>query len=194
MKKRQQRSVTIKGQRSKSSLHSHAMKSRQLIQRHQANHTCHPFQSNPTNWYQLKKRAKQRLRALSNGKIQLVTDIRFSQMYYGHHIRHWLQDSKTEHIFRASLKEVALIGAEGINPFINQPIDMDHYGSVGAIQEHVLGMSSGLVEFSADNELRGIDDEYSFSCSIHQHYFIMTFSQFLSGPSDGCGICQFNRL
>lgn len=163
------------------------------MQTQPANHNCHPFQNNSTHWYQLKKRAKQRLRAISNGKIRLVTDPSYPQMYYGHHIRHWLQDVSTEHTFLASLREVALIGADKINPFINFPIDMDHFGSLGAVQEHVYGLSMGNMSFLTDNELNGVDDLYGFSCALHPHRIEMPFSDFLSDPLAGCGLCQFER-
>ena len=193
MKKRHQRSVTILGQATKSSIHSHAQRSRRILKSIPHQTPINPFTSNSQNWYQMKKRAQQRLRALSNGKIRLVTDPSFPQMYYGHHIRHYLLDMETEHIFKASLREVAFAGAEKINPFINSPLDMDHYGSLGAIQEHVYGLSMGNMDFLPDNELSGVDDLYGFSCAIHPHRVAIPFSDFLSDPLAGCGLCQFEK-
>ena len=112
-------------------------------------------------------------------------------MYHGHHIRHWLQDTSTEHTFRASLREVALVGADKINPFTNAPIDMDHFGSIGAIVEHVHGLSFGNIYFMDNNVLSGVDDIYTFSCSIH--IFETSFSKFLSDPMGACDLCEFER-
>lgn len=193
MKKHQKQSIKRKYQKSKSSIHSHASRSRRLVQTQATIHNCHPFQNNSRHWYLLKKRSKQRLRVLSNGRIRLVSDPCFPQMYHGHHIRHWLQDTKTEHIFKASLREVALFGADKINPFINCPIDMDHYGNVRAIQEHVHGLSFGNIEFMSNNELGGVDDFYEFGCNIHHHILKTPFSNFLSDPMRVCDLCEFNR-
>ena len=188
MKKRHQRTVTIKGKTNKSSMYSHAKHSRRLLNINQ-----HVYQERPANWFQMKKRAKQRLRAMSNGKILLVNDPRFSQMYHGHHIRHWMQDTTTEHIFKASVREVALLGANKINPFTNYPIDLNHYGSLGAIQEHVHGLSLGNIEFLIDNELGGVSDMYEMACPVHQCRLKITFSEFLDAPLDVCPFCNFGK-
>ena len=191
MKKRSERNVTRNSQKKKSSMHSHAHKSRCLMQTHPAIQNCHPLQSNSTHWYHQKKRAKQRLKSISNGKIRLVTDPRYPQMYYGHHIRHYLVDMETEHIFKASLREVALTGADRINPFTNSPIDLDHYGSLGAIQEHVHGLSMGNIEFLPDNELGEVTDLYEIACLIHHCRLNITFAEFLSDPLGACSFCKF---
>lgn len=188
MKKRHQRSVTIKGQTNKSSMYSHAKKSRCLLNINQ-----HVYQERPANWFQMKKRAKQRLRTISNGRIMLVTDPRYPQMYYGHHKRHWLLDSETGHTFRASVREVAILGAMKINPFTNKPIDLEHYGTLEAIQTHVHCLSFGNIEFKSDNELRGVDDYYQMACLIHQCRFDIKFSDFLADPTGACMYCNFSK-
>ena len=193
MEKRHKRRVTKKEQTNKSSIHSHAQSSRRHLKSITHRHAINPFTIKTQSWYQLKKRAQQRLRTISDGRIRLVTDPCFPQMYYGHHIRHWLQDTKTEHIFKASIREVVQIGVNKINPFTNYPIDMDHYGSIGAIQEHVHGLSMGNLEFLPDNKLGEVSDLYEIACLIHHCRLKMTFSEFLSDPSGACCFCQFKQ-
>ncbi len=193
MKKRYARSATIKEQTSKSSMHNHASRSRRLIQNQSTNHNCNPFQNNPTNHYQLMKRTRQRLRAIGGEEIRLVTDMRFSQNYFSRNARLWLQDAKTEHIYRASIREIALLGKDKINPFDNFPIDMDQYGSVGAVMEHVHGLSFGNIEFTENNELGEVDDLYEFLCNIHRYRFMTPFSKFLADPMSACATCQFHK-
>lgn len=193
MEKRHKRSVTIKGQTNKSSIHSHAQRSRRHLKSIPHQHTINPYTSNTQSSYLLRKRAQQRLRAISNGNIRLVTDQRFPQLYSGHHARHYLVDIETEHIFKASLREVALTGADRINPFTNYPIDLDHYGSLGAIQEHVHGLTFGNIEFTEDNELGEVGDLYEFMCGIHRYRFKTPFSAFLADPMGACATCQFSK-
>jgi hypothetical protein len=99
----------------------------------------------------------------------------------------------TEHIFKASLRETALIGADKINPFINGPIDMDHYGSLGAIQEHVHGLSMGNIEFLSDNELGEVSDLYEMACLVHSCRLKISFAEFLSNPLSVCNFCEFEK-
>lgn len=184
MKKRQQRSDTIKGQTTKSSLHSHNQKSRRTLKSIPHQHTNNQFTSNTQSWYQLKKRAQQRINTLCRG-ARIV-----SNMYHGHHIRHHVQ-GPCEHIYKASLREIAQLGEKSC-PFCFYPLDMDHYGSKAAIQQHVHCLSFGNIEFLENNELDGVGDMYNMVCQLHPgHIFQTPFSEFLSDPTSGCGICLF---
>lgn len=186
MKKRHQRSVTILGQTTKSSMHSHAKRSRRALKSISDQHTMNPFTSNTQNWYQLKKRAQQRLNFICRG-TRII-----SGMYHGHHIRHNIQ-GPCEHTYRASLREIARLGEKSC-PFCFYPLDMDHYGSVAAIQQHVHCLSLGNIEFLENNELGGVGDMYNMVCQLHPGHISQTpFSKFLSNPTGGCGLCMFER-
>ena len=186
MIKRHQRSVTILGQTTKSSMHSHAERSRRALKSISDQHTMNPFTSNTQNWYQLKKRAQQRMNSLYPG-ARII-----SSMYHGHHVRHLIQ-GPCEHIYRASLKEIAQLREQSC-PFCFYPLDMDHYGSREAIQEHVHCLSFGNIEFLLSNELKGVNDMYGMVCQLHPSHIVQTsFSKFLSDPTSGCGICMFEN-
>ena len=186
MKKRHQRSVEIKGQTRKSSIYSHAQRSRRALKSIPHQHTINPFTSNTQNWYQLKKRAQQRINSVYPG-ARII-----SNMYHGHHVRHLIQ-GPCEHIHRTSLREIAGLGEQSC-PFCFYPLDMDHYGSKEAIMEHVHCLSLGNIEFVESNELKGVTDMYDMVCQIHRgHVFQTTFSEFLSDPTSGCGLCLFEK-
>jgi hypothetical protein len=185
MKNRHKRSVTIKGQTNKSAMHSHAQRSRRALKSVSHQETFNPFTSNTQNWYQLKKRAQQRINTLYPG-ARII-----SNMYHGHHVRHLIQ-GPCEHIYRTSLREIARFREQSC-PFCFYPIDMDHYGSVSAIQEHVHCLSLGNIEFLHDNELGAVTDLYEMACLIHRCRLNITFSEFLSDPLGACSFCGFEK-
>jgi len=186
MKKRRQRSVTIKGQSNKSSIYSHAQRSRRALKSVSNQETINPFTSNSQSWYQNKRRAQQRINTLYPGARI------FSNMYHGHHMRHLIQ-GPCEHIHKASLSEIAQLGEKSC-PFCFTPLDMDHYGCREAIREHVHCLSLGNIEFLESNELKGVNELYDMVCQIHRgHIFQTPFSEFLSDPTAGCGICLFEK-
>lgn len=186
MKNRHQRTVMIKGQTNKSSMHSHAQRSKRHLKSAPHLHSINPFTSNNPSWYQLKRRAQQRINTLYPG-ARII-----SNMYHGHHMRHLIQ-GPCEHIHKVSLREIAQLGEKSC-PFCFDPVDMDHYGSREAIQEHVHCLSLGNVEFLGSNELKGVNDMYDMVCQIHRgHIFQTPFSEFLSDPTAGCGICLFEK-
>ena len=111
-----------------------------LKQLHPATHKNNS--GNIEGWYQARKQAQIRLRNMSADNL-----VFHESGYRGDHERHWIQDVRCEHVFRASLKEVFLIGADKICPFCQIPNDMARCGSVEAVQQMVESLSYGNIEF-----------------------------------------------
>jgi hypothetical protein len=150
--------------------------------------THHVNTGNLQGWYQFRKRANQRLRNISAGNLVIIEN-----GYRGDHERHWFRDQRCEHVFKASLKEVVVIGANCICPFCHETTDMDRYGSIEAIREHVHCISLGQIEFSADNVLAASTDRYKFICTVHRIILENTFDQFIEHEGEVCSICDFER-
>lgn len=142
---------------------------------------------NPNTWYQQRKRASQRLRNLSGGNITI-----FEPGYRGHQRRHWMRSERCEHIFTASLREVALAKGK-ICPFCHPPVDLSLYGSVAAVQELVYTLSFGNIQFADENVLKNADDLYEFICQLHRHRYKGTFSKFIKEPMQSCAECSFEN-
>ena len=138
------------------------------------------------NWYQERKKAVQKLRALSSNRIQLMEN-----GYRGHHRRHWLKDTRCEHVFRASLKEVHSVGAKAACPFCHVPTDLRRCGTVEALQEHVNNLSHGNVFLLNSNELGDPDELYQFDCLLHQYRFWAPYRYFVRQPEYVCPACAF---
>jgi len=188
MKKRLERSATSTSHSNKTKTHNLARGSRRLLKSLFDKH-CQPHSRSQDNWYHQKKQAQKRLSSLSKGNIHLVSGIHFGQIYYGDHIRHWLRDERCEHIFKATMREVATVGSDNICPFCNVPIEMIHYGSFDAVAEHVNNLSFGNVLFLEHNTLGKIEDTYQMFCLIHDFRFEIAFDKFLADPTDACPIC-----
>ena len=155
------------------------------------NHHLPPYHVNTGNlqgWYAFRKRANQRLSNLSAGNLVIIEG-----GYRGDHERHWLKDQRCEHVFKASLKEVVVIGANCICPFCHGTTDMKRYGSVEAIQEHVHCITLGQIEFASDNVLAESSDIYKFICTIHSIILETSFDQFIGHKGEICSICDFER-
>lgn len=148
----------------------------------------HVNTGNLQGWYQFRKRANQRIRNLSAGNLVIMEG-----GYRGDHERHWLRDQRCEHLFKASLKEVVVIGANHICPFCHGTTDMERYGAVEAVQEHVHCISLGQIEFSADNVLAASTDRYKFICTVHKIILETSFDQFLEHKGELCSICDFEK-
>ena len=146
--------------------------------------THHP-EENVHSWYQKRKRASQRLRALSPGRIVLIED-----GYRGDHRRHWLRNSLCEHIFRASLKEVSVVDAEAICPFCHFPDDLGRFGKLEALQEHVYRRSHGNIAFTEDNTLGSSYDLNEFACLIQGFRFNASYREFDRNPERFCYLCN----
>jgi len=158
-----------------------------IVEQQEGMYRCHEG-GNVHGWYQARKRATQRLRSLSGGRLTLVED-----GYRGHQSRHWLQDSECEHVFRASLKEVFTIGPDKICPFCNIPEDVSRCGTVAAVQQNVESLSYSNINFIFENELRGPDDLYEFACLVHGVRFKGTYRKFLQDPVNFCNFCAFDN-
>lgn len=148
----------------------------------------HVNTGNLQGWYQFRKRANQRIRNLSAGNLVIMEG-----GYRGDHERHWLRDQRCEHLFKASLKEVVVIGANHTCPFCHGASDMERYGSVEAVQEHVHCITLGVVEFSEDNVLATSTDRYKFICTVHEIIIENSFDQFIEHKGEICSICDFER-
>jgi hypothetical protein len=157
-----------------------------LRQRHPATHKNNS--GNIKGWYQARRQAQIRLRNMSAGNLVI-----HESGYRGDRERHWIQDGRCEHVFRAGLKEVFTIGADNICPFCQIPNDMHRCGSVGAVQQMVESLSYGNIEFLAENVLGKPDDHYEFACLIHQFRFRDTYRNFIREPENFCHICTFNN-
>lgn len=188
MKKRLERSAIAMSHSNKTKTYNLAQGSRRLLKLLVDKHS-QPHLWSPEKGHHQKKRAEKRLRSLSKGHIHLVSDIHFGQLYYGDHIRHWMRDSRCEHIFKATMREVATVGANNICPFCYAPIEMNHYGSSEAVAEHVYNLSYGNIQFLADNILGSVEEAYQMFCLIHNFRFEIQFEKFLADPSDACPIC-----
>jgi hypothetical protein len=188
MRNRQHTNIIVNAKRSKKRIQREAIKSRRLICSVDSIACGHGSNSHKqTGWYQQRKRAQQRLRNMSNGSLVI-----HENGYRGDHVRHWLQNQNCEHVFKASLKEVVIFGATRICPFCNGSKDMERYGSVEAIQEHVYRLSMETVEFLPDNVLSSSGEDYKFRCVFHT-IFETTFDDFLEKNGDPCPICDFER-
>ncbi len=143
---------------------------------------------NTNNWYQERKRASQRVSSLSNGKIALIEN-----GYRGHHRRHWFKDLRCEHVFRASLRELAYENAKNACPFCSPIHDLRRYGSVAAVQELVLLRSENLISFSPDNSLGSRNDLYTFCCDLDGILLETDFASFVDCDdySKFCPVCAF---
>jgi len=148
----------------------------------------HVNTGNLEGWYAFRKKANQRLRNLSSGNLIIIEN-----GYRGDNERHWLRDQRCEHIFKASLKEVVVVGANYICPFCYGTRDMQRYGSIDAVQENVHCISLGQIEFSADNVLTASTDRYKFICTNHRIILETSFDQFLEHKGEICSICDFER-
>ncbi len=156
-----------------------------------AHHTPshHSNTGNIQGWYAYRKKANIRLRNLSKSQVVI-----HEGGYRGDHMRHWLQDLRCEHLFRASLKEVVIVGADKICPFCHGTKDMDRYGTIGAVQEHVYGLSNGNIGFLPDNILSSSSEHYWFNCSIHKIRFECSFDRFLDQEADVCPFCDHEKF
>ena len=184
MKKSLKRKSLIVGIRSKARITQQYKLA--LKHRHAATHKNN--QRNIEGWYQLRKLAQKRLRNMSTDNLVIQ-----ESGYRGDHERHWIQDGRCEHVFRASLKEVFIIGADNICPFCQIPNDMKRCGSVGAVQQMVESLSYGNIEFIAENVLDQPDDHYEFACLIHRFRFEGSYREFIRDPENFCDICGFNN-
>jgi len=139
-------------------------------------------------WYQKRKRAAQRIRTISNGQIEL-----FEGGYRGDHRRHYFRDLRCEHVFHASLRELAQGNADEACPFCHPVYDVRRYGSVAAIQEYVHQRSDGKISFADNNRLGSRDAHYTFGCHHHRIHFEATFSNFIEaiGHKEFCPLCAF---
>jgi hypothetical protein len=159
-----------------------------LTAKHHHHLPHHVNTGNLQGWFAFRKRANQRIRNLSAGNLVIVEN-----GYRGDHERHWLRDLRCEHVFKAGLKEVVVIGANNICPFCHGTTDMERYGSVEAIQEHVHCISLGQIEFSANNSLTSSSATYTFYCTNHRIVLEASFDEFLEQCGDICSICDFER-
>ncbi len=150
-------------------------------------------------WYQQRKRASQRLRNLSGGKLLLLENV-----YRGDHRRHSIKSLECEHVFISSLREFATsgFGADGMEnfaknacPFCTGTNDLRRCGSVAAVQELVWHRSGGKISFAASNILGLSDRYYTFGCEIHGCLFEATFTEFFESSEDDefCTFCAFER-
>jgi hypothetical protein len=184
MKKNRRRRNLLLAARSKSQMAQQTC----LTTKNRHHASDHVSTGNLQGWYQFRKRANQRVRNLSNGNLEIIEN-----GYRGDHERHWLRDQRCEHVFRASLKEVVVIGANYICPFCHGTTDMQRYGSVEAIREHVHCISLGLIEFSADNALASSTEMYKFLCTVHRIILETSFDQFIEHKGEICSICDFEK-
>lgn len=143
---------------------------------------------NVANWYQIRKRASQRIRNVSEGQVILLDN-----GYRGDHRRHWVKDCRCEHVYRISLKELIQLQGQGTCPFCNIPSDLSRCGSIQAVQEHVYRLSHGNIFFLGNNPLGSVDDTYQFQCLIHSLYFLQPFRRFMEAPEHGCDSCAVER-
>lgn len=185
MKNHKRTQIIGKAKRTKSQIMTDIAKSQRLARiassKVNGHDTC---ATNLPGWYQLRKRAQQRLRNLSDGNIIIIEN-----GYRGDHMRHWMQDLQCEHVFKSSLKEVVIVGAKCICPFCHGASDMQRYGSVQAVQEHVNNITLGQAEFLADNILSSAKTQYRFFCCMHRFEFEAPFDRFLAQNGTACPIC-----
>ena len=143
---------------------------------------------NLKGWFQLRKRASQRLRNLSYGNLVIVEN-----GYRGDCEQHWLQDLRCEHVFRASIKQAVAVSPDRLCPFCHGATDMERYGSIEAVQEHVNRITNGLIRFCTDNHFATSGDKYKFICTIHKTILETSFDNFLKNDGAICKICNFER-
>ncbi len=146
--------------------------------------------SNTQGWYQFRKRAQNLLNELS-GETLVIHE----NGYRGNDERHWMLNQKQncQHVFKASVRDAITIGADRICPFCNGSREMERYGSISAIQEHVRCMTLDSVEFLSDNILTTSNEDYRFYCAIHKTLFESSFDTFLKRNGESCPICEHER-
>lgn len=140
-------------------------------------------------WFQLRKRAIQRLRTISEGTIELAEG-----GYRGHSARHWMRHLDCGCLFRASVQELFHVGSESICPFCNVATvdDMTRFGSAAAVRELVYWMTTGI-DFLETNRLGRASDNYEFICTVHDIRLTATFTDFVSAPDSLCPVCRFDK-
>lgn len=179
-------SQILAAKRSRAKIQRNVARSRRLLcgisSLSKRNRICKEGQA---NWYYQRKRASQRLKSLSGGALNLVED-----GYKGDMRRHWIKSMSCDHVFKASLKEIVIVGPEKICPFCNGTSEMRRFGSIEAIQEHVHSLSHGNIAFMPENNLGTSDDDYKFACNIHHFIFEGSFEWFLRDPECACHICN----
>ena len=82
---------------------------RSQVRQHRLKHKTKGVPERVLGWYQLRKKGNRRLRSMSAGALTIVEG-----GYRGHHRRHWLLDSRCEHVFRISVSEISKIGFDKI--------------------------------------------------------------------------------
>jgi len=147
------------------------------------------LEPNIRGWFQLRKRAAQRLKNISGGTIELAEG-----GYRGHHVRHWMRHLTCGCLFLASVQEVFDTDADLVCPFCNVSTvdDMTRFGSAAAVRELVHWMASG-VDFPETNNLGRASDDYDFVCTIHDIRLTSSFTDFVANPDDLCPVCRFNK-
>lgn len=176
---------------SKSMVHRNSAQSRQhLLMTIPGLMPANKINQDKTGWFQDRKRANQRLRLMSRGALVIIEN-----GYRGNAQRHWIRDVGCGHVFRASIKEIYLVGAKHACPFCNIPDDLGRFGSLAAIQEFVFLTSGGNAEFMPDNYLGGPDDDYGIACNIHGCINNVTWTDFIktADTSHSCTYCRENR-
>ena len=147
---------------------------------------AHPTQSRITGWYHKRKRASQRMRAISGDTVFLA-----EPGYRGHHARHLWRHDDCGCLFVDSLIGLAAKAKDDLCPYCNIGAldDLTRLGSVEAVRELVWAMSTGNVDFEGGNHLGPAGDEYQFVCQIHNFVFSSSFTNFVADPYFACPIC-----
>jgi hypothetical protein len=147
---------------------------------------AHTADSRIKGWYQKRKRAAQRVRAISGDTVVLA-----EPGYRGHHAKHWWRHDDCGCLFVDSLIGLAKRAPSEICPYcsIESLDDLSRLGSVGAVRELVWALSSGNVDFDDGNRLGSAGDDYRFVCQTHNFIFSSSFSNFVADPHFACPIC-----
>ena len=128
---------------------------------------------------------------MSKGNLSLIENV-----FRDRHKLHWMRDDRCGHIFKLSIHELSFIGFDSACPFCapTPPQDLQRFGSIEALQEHVSNISYGNIQFNPMNKLGLADDQYEFSCLIHDINVNLTFEDFIQksggGGTNGCPFCK----
>ena len=143
-----------------------------------------------TGWFNRRKKANERLHALSEGTIEFAGN----GFYRGPSIRHWLKHTCGCH-FLASESEVARLGEFAcVFCGVSNVDDLKRFGSVSAVQELVAIITYENIEFCGSNKLGHADDTYVFYCHVHGERIRCTFSEFVVRSDEICVECFFDAL
>ena len=170
---------------------SKAQFTRSQVRQHRNTHENKLTPERVLGSFQLLKQANRQLRKMSVGVLSIVDAV-----YRGHHRRHWMKDDRCEHVFRISLSDLSGVRADHACPYCNPCSDLERFGSIAAIQEHVRELTYGNIHFNAENNIGFDDDQYGFYCAIHDLSFSLTFEDFIHKSVDqkgnGCPFCKLN--